>query len=57
MFRETYPNFVIVDNDLILVGKNIMDYLENVLLIMKINFKDECPRLRSVDECEVKGRH
>ena len=33
-----------------------MDELENILLRMKINRRDECPRLRSVDEGKVEGR-
>ena len=33
-----------------------MDQLEIVLLMMEINCRDECPRLRSVDEWEVEGR-
>ena len=34
----------------------IMDSLGNILLRMEINCRDECSRLRSVDEWEVEGR-
>ena len=33
-----------------------MDLLGNVSLKREINHKDECPRLRSMDEWEVEGR-